>query len=169
MTAAILGAGGAHNPQAEQMAGESMRRTLAAQAAAIWPQERGLFRRYALPQRARIADVGTGTDAKIGRRTLPLLQKLGLVDLSVDYVVVDTQRVPRATFAAILTAWRDGFAATIADHSGLARAETRALFRRDRHRYPRSGPVRRMAGADRERPASGLSDAENVSRPVPVG
>jgi hypothetical protein len=128
VTAAILGAGGAHNPQAEQMAGESMRRTLAAQAAAIWQQERGLFRRYALPQRARIADVGTGTDAKIGRRTLPLLQKLGLVDLSVDYVVVDTQRVPRATFAAILTAWRDGFAATIADHSGLARTETRALF-----------------------------------------
>ncbi len=34
------------NPQAEQMADESMLRNLAAQAEAIWPQERHLFERY---------------------------------------------------------------------------------------------------------------------------
>src|SRR5687768_1539836 len=49
------------NPQAEQMAHESMVRNLAAQAEAIWPQERPLFRRYAVPERARVLDVGCGT------------------------------------------------------------------------------------------------------------
>src|SRR5262245_10720548 len=49
------------NPQAEQMADESMIRTLAAQADAIWPQEVAFFDRYSLPARARIADVGCGS------------------------------------------------------------------------------------------------------------
>ena len=43
------------NPQARQMADESMVRNLAAQAQAIWPQEAPLFDRYALPARARRA------------------------------------------------------------------------------------------------------------------
>src|SRR5512145_252582 len=55
------------NPQAEQMAHESMVRTLAAQAEAIWPQERPLFQRYALPERARILDVGCGTGEIVAR------------------------------------------------------------------------------------------------------
>ena len=37
-----------------------------------------------------------------------MLNALGLVDLRVDYVTVDTLRVPRETFATILEAWRDG-------------------------------------------------------------
>src|SRR5690606_25060758 len=49
------------NPQARQMADESMVRNLAAQALAIWPQESRLFRRYPLPAAARIADIGCGT------------------------------------------------------------------------------------------------------------
>jgi len=49
------------NPQAEQMAHESMVRTLAAQALAIWPQESALFDRYRLPLDARILDAGCGT------------------------------------------------------------------------------------------------------------
>ncbi len=49
------------NPQADMMADESMVRTLATQAAAIWPQEEPLFTRYRLPERARILDVGCGT------------------------------------------------------------------------------------------------------------
>ncbi|HEX9290463.1 MAG TPA: class I SAM-dependent methyltransferase, partial [Anaeromyxobacteraceae bacterium] len=48
------------NPQARQMADESMVRNLAAQAEAIWPQEAPLFRRYALPEDARILDAGCG-------------------------------------------------------------------------------------------------------------
>src|SRR5205085_1322475 len=49
------------NPQARQMANESMVRNLAAQADAIWPQEAPLLDRYALPLEARILDAGCGT------------------------------------------------------------------------------------------------------------
>lgn len=60
-----------HNPQAEQMADESMLRTLAAQALAIWPQEAALFDRYTLPSQPRILDVGCGSGeitARLARR-----------------------------------------------------------------------------------------------------
>ena len=59
------------NPQADMMADESMVRTLATQAEAIWPQEEPLFARYRLPDQARILDVGCGTgevSARIARR-----------------------------------------------------------------------------------------------------
>src|SRR5262245_42728856 len=49
------------NPQAEQMADESMLRNLAAQDVAIWPQEQVLFGRYPIPAQARIADIGCGS------------------------------------------------------------------------------------------------------------
>lgn len=49
------------NPQARQMADESMVRNLDAQARAIWPQESALFDRYDLPQAPRILDAGCGT------------------------------------------------------------------------------------------------------------
>ena len=55
------------NPQAEQMADESMVRTLDAQARAIWPQEVQLFRRYALPPEPRILDAGCGTGEAASR------------------------------------------------------------------------------------------------------
>ena len=45
----------------------------------------------------------------IGRNAFGILHRLGLTDVTVDYVVVDTLRVPRATFAAIWEAWRDGW------------------------------------------------------------
>lgn len=83
----------------------------------------------------------TGTDARIGRHTWPLLHQLGLEALRVDYVVVDTLRVPRATFAQILESWRDGYADVLGDKSKLTRAEARALFDqaiasiRDEHSY----------------------------------
>jgi SAM-dependent methyltransferase len=56
----------------------------------------------------RFAD-RTGTDARIGRRAWSLLRDAGLKDVRVDYVVVDTLRVPRRIFADIITAWRDGY------------------------------------------------------------
>ena len=49
------------NPQGEQMADESMIRTLAAQIEAIWPQEKTLIDFYRLPRNARVLDVGAGT------------------------------------------------------------------------------------------------------------
>ncbi len=49
------------NPQGDQMADESMVRTLAAQIEAIWPQEKSLLNFYRLPRNARVLDVGAGT------------------------------------------------------------------------------------------------------------
>lgn len=70
----------------------------------------------------------THTDARIGRRTWSLMNHLGLQDLRVDYVVVDTLRVSRQTFGAILAAWRDGYTEALAEHSKLSENEIRALF-----------------------------------------
>ena len=241
------------NPQARQMADESMFRTLAAQAQAIWPQEVTLFRRYDLPVEARILDAGcgtgeitsrladlfpgatvlgvdvleapldvarmrhgrlaprltfenrsvfsldleagsfdltvcrhvihaipeperalaelvrvtrpggwihllaedygmlhfppreldardfwpdvprqfgrsTGTDLFVGRRAYSMLRALRLERITVDYVIVDTLRVPREIFAAIWEAWRDGYVDALAEHTRLTAGEARAHF-----------------------------------------
>ncbi len=241
------------NPQAKQMADESMVRNLDAQARAIWPQEVELFRRYALPSEARILDAGcgtgeiasrladlfprslvlgvdiidhhldlarsryanlaprlsfdhqsvfelnapdrsfdltvcrhvlhsiphadrviaelarvtrrggylhlipedygmlhfqrgaldprdfwhtvapsfaagTGTDLFIGRNTLGILAAMSLEEIKVDFVVVDTLRVPRETFAAIIEAWRDGYADSIAQLTPITRESAIAYF-----------------------------------------
>jgi ubiquinone/menaquinone biosynthesis C-methylase UbiE len=228
-----------NNPQAEQMADESMARTLAYQADAIWPQEKTLFQRYQLSGNIKIIDVGCGTgeitrrlatlypdaniigidilesnlavarreskslsdrvsyapgdafaltyddasvdlvvcrhmsqavpdfpsvlaeftrvlksggwlhllsedygmihmpvsefdpdrfwnenaiafmesidcDARIGRYTPSLLEQAGYQMMAMDYIVVDTLRVPRDTFAGIIKSWRDGYAEPLA-------------------------------------------------------
>ena len=241
------------NPQAKQMADESMVRNLAAQASAIWPQEAPLLRRYALPSAARILDAGcgtgeassrlaelfphadvlgvdiidahlelararyqrlaprlrfdhqsvyalemedrtfdltvcrhvvhaiphadrviaelarvtrrggylhliaedygmlhfkrgapdptefwhvapasfgeaTGTDLFVGRNVYGIVARLGLTDISIDYIVVDTLRVPRETFAEILTAWRDGYSEVIGEVTPITRESALAYF-----------------------------------------
>jgi len=70
----------------------------------------------------------TGTDMFIGRRAPAILAALGLSDISVEYVAVDTLRVARETFARIWLAWRDGYADTIAEHVGMTPAEVTAHF-----------------------------------------
>lgn len=70
----------------------------------------------------------TGTDQRIGRRTWTLMRRLQIEELAVDYVTVDTQRVARETFAAIIEAWRDGYSETISRHSQLQLPEVRAYF-----------------------------------------
>jgi ubiquinone/menaquinone biosynthesis C-methylase UbiE len=241
------------NPQAKQMADESMVRGLDAQARAIWPQEQQLIRRYEIPAEARILDAGcgtgegssrlaelfsqsqvigvdivdhhlelarsryanlatrlkfehrsifelgfpddsfdltvcrhvmhsiphsdrvlaelarvtrpggylhlipedygmlhfqrgkldpsdfwhvvapsfaaaTGTDLFIGRNTFGILATMKLDAITVDYVVVDTVRVPRDTFAAILEAWRDGYAEPIGELTPISRESAVAYF-----------------------------------------
>ena len=241
------------NPQAKQMADESMVRGLDAQARAIWPQELQLIRRYAIPDEARILDAGcgtgegssrlaelfpraqvlgvdiidehldlarsryanlaarltfehqsifelripdrtfdltvcrhvlhsiphadrvlaelarvtrpggylhlipedygmlhfqrgsldprefwhvaaasfgsaTGTDLFIGRNTFSILAVMKLDAILVDYVVVDTVRVPRETFARILEAWRDGYAEPIGEFTPISRESAEAYF-----------------------------------------
>src|SRR5262245_24658640 len=76
------------NPHREQMADESMVRTLDAQARAIWPQEEPLLRRYSLPDDIRILDAGCGTGECSWRlaELFPRAQVLGVdvLDTSLD-------------------------------------------------------------------------------------
>ncbi|MBI2919572.1 MAG: methyltransferase domain-containing protein [Planctomycetes bacterium] len=241
------------NPQAQQMADESMRRNLAAQIECIWPQEKRLFERYGLADDIRILDAGCGTgeasgrlaelyprasvvgvdildghldlararlarlggrvrfenrsvfrlglpdasfdlvacrhviqaipdadralaelarvtrpggrlhviaedygmirfprrtlepdelwravcgefgpalgiDLCVGRSCPAILRRLGLRDVTVDFVVVDPLRVPRELFAEIWTAWRDGYSEAIGRRTSLSEAEVRAHF-----------------------------------------
>jgi ubiquinone/menaquinone biosynthesis C-methylase UbiE len=69
-----------------------------------------------------------GCDGRIGRHSPPLLTKRGYTDLAVDYIIVDTVRVPRETFAEILVAWRDGFAEALAASSRRELADVQADF-----------------------------------------
>jgi len=241
------------NPQARQMADESMVRNLAAQAQAIWPQEVQLFHRYALPPEPRILDAGCGTgevssrlaevfpragvlgvdildhhlelarsryarladrlkfehqsifelraadhtfdltvcrhvlhsiphpgrviaelarvtrpggylhfipedygmlhfqratpdprdfwhvvapafssamktDLFVGRNTFGILAAMKLKEITADYVVVDTVRVPREVFADIIVAWRDGYAESIGELTPISRESAVAYF-----------------------------------------
>jgi SAM-dependent methyltransferase len=241
------------NPQAKEMADESMIRNLAAQADAIWPQEKSLFERYQLPLEAHVLDAGCGTgeislrlaqtfpqarllgvdvidahlemargrcaalrervrfenrsifalglpdatfdlivcrhvlqaiphaeralaelarvvrrsgwihliaedylmihfeprrldpddfwsegprrfgdalgtDLRVGRKAYGILRRLGLADITIDYVVVDPLRVPRTTFAAIWGAWRDGYADAVSANTSIPRETFLAHF-----------------------------------------
>src|SRR5438067_1656320 len=70
----------------------------------------------------------TGTDLFVGRNTYGTLARLGVADIALDYVVVDTLRVPRETFAAILEAWRDGYADVIGETTPITREAALAYF-----------------------------------------
>ena len=74
----------------------------------------------------------TGTDLFIGRNIFTLLAAMGSRTITVDYVVVDTVRVPRETFARILEAWRDGYVEPIAESRSSAR--TARVLRADDRR-----------------------------------
>jgi SAM-dependent methyltransferase len=73
------------NPQAAQMADESMVRTLAAQTEAIWPQEEPIVRTY---EPTQILDVGCGTGEFTSRiaKLFPAARAIGvdLVDPHLD-------------------------------------------------------------------------------------
>ncbi len=92
------------NPQAAQMADESMVRNLDAQARAIWPQEEPLFRRYALPADARILDAGCGT-GEISSRLAILFPHAHVLGVDIVDAHLDRARsrysslAPRLSFA----------------------------------------------------------------------
>jgi SAM-dependent methyltransferase len=68
----------------------------------------------------------TGTDLRIGRKAPVLLERAGCVDVRCDYVVIDTNRVPREAFGDIWRAWRDGYSDAIAELGELTRDEVAA-------------------------------------------
>lgn len=70
----------------------------------------------------------TGSSLFIGREALAIAHRLGLRDLTMDYLVVDNLRVPREVFARIWEAWRDGYAESIAEHTGQTLAEQMAIW-----------------------------------------
>jgi hypothetical protein len=51
-----------------------------------------------------------------------------LEEIRLDYVIVDTLRVPRKIFAAILEAWRDGYADSIGELTPISRESAIAYF-----------------------------------------
>ena len=70
----------------------------------------------------------TGTDLHIGRNSFSILSRMNLQEISVDYVLVDTIRVVRETFAQIIEAWRDGYAEAIGQNTPISRDEAVAYF-----------------------------------------
>ena len=70
----------------------------------------------------------TETDLFIGRNAFGILARMGFETITVDYIVVDTLRVARNTFAAILGAWRDGYAESIGELTPISRESALAYF-----------------------------------------
>ena len=69
-----------------------------------------------------------GCDGRIGRHSPALLARAGYADIALDYVTVDTLRVPRETFGGILRAWRDGYTQVLAEASKREPSEVRRDF-----------------------------------------
>ena len=72
--------------------------------------------------------VATDTDMYSGRDIFGVLSAAGVKDIKIDYIVVDTIRVPRELFASMLEAWRDGFVDVIAKLTPIPRAEVTDCF-----------------------------------------
>jgi hypothetical protein len=70
----------------------------------------------------------SGTDLFIGRNVFHHLRRLPVDSIRFDYVAVDTLRVPRPTFAAIIAAWRDGYTPALAAALGWTAAEVTDHF-----------------------------------------
>jgi len=70
----------------------------------------------------------TGVDLHIGRTGYGRLRTMPVDEIALHYVVVDTLRVARETFAGIWEAWRDGYVDEIAAHTRFTRDEALALF-----------------------------------------
>lgn len=70
----------------------------------------------------------TETDLFIGRHIYRILSAMKMEAITMDYAVVDTVRVPRETFAAILEAWRDGYAEPVGEFTPISRESALDYF-----------------------------------------
>ena len=68
------------------------------------------------------------TDMFIGRNIYRILAAMQVEQITMDYIVVDTIRVPRETFAAIIEAWRDGYAEAISEQTPLTYEDSLGYF-----------------------------------------
>jgi len=123
-------------PHADRVIGELVRVTRRGGYLHLIPEDYGMlhFQRSALDPRDFWHQVpasmgsATGTDLFMGRNTYGILAAMNLEEIKVDYVVVDTLRVPRETFAAIIEAWRDGYAEPIGELTPITRESAVAYF-----------------------------------------
>lgn len=69
-----------------------------------------------------------GTDLFIGRDIFSVFSRMRCEQITMDYIVVDTLRVPREVFARIIEAWRDGYAEPISELTHIPRREAIAYF-----------------------------------------
>jgi ubiquinone/menaquinone biosynthesis C-methylase UbiE len=136
-------------PHADRVIAELVRVTRGGGYLHLLPEDYGMlhFQRGALDPRdfwhtaAASFGAGTGTDLFVGRNAFGILAALNLEEIKVDYVVVDTVRVPRETFAAIIEAWRDGYADSIGQLTPFTRESAIRYFNqmieniRDPHGY----------------------------------
>ena len=123
-------------PHPERVLAELMRVTRPGGRLHLIPEDYGMLHFQSAAMDPRVfwneAPEGFGrateTDLYIGRNSFSILHDLGLADIAVDYVIVDTIRVPRDVFATILEAWRDGYTDVIAERSRFTPAETLGYF-----------------------------------------
>jgi len=123
-------------PHADRVIAELARVTKPGGYLHLIPEDYGMlhFQRAALDPRelwhtaVPIYGEKTGTDLYIGRHAFGILKALNFKDITVDYIVVDTVRVPRETFAGILEAWRDGYAESIGELTPISRGSAIAYF-----------------------------------------
>src|SRR5439155_21546273 len=123
-------------PHADRVVAELVRVTRRGGYLHLIPEDYGMihFQRGTLDPRdfwhmaAPSFGSATGTDLFIGRNIFGILAALDLEEIKVDYVVVDTVRVPRETFATIIEAWRDGYVESIAQLTPFTRESAVAYF-----------------------------------------
>lgn len=143
------------NPQAAQMADESMVRNLSAQARAIWPQEQALFERYRLAADARILDLACGT-GEITARLAELLPGANLIGADIEAAHLNTaaQRCaeygPRVQFTradAYELPWQNEFDLVVCRHMFQAVPEAHTVLAQ-MHRAARPGGVLHVLAED---------------------
>jgi ubiquinone/menaquinone biosynthesis C-methylase UbiE len=123
-------------PHPEKVIAELMRVTRGEGYLHLIPEDYGMlhFQREALDARdfwhvvPAAFGAATQCDLFIGRNIFGILTAMNLREITFDYVIVDTLRVPRETFVSILEAWRDGYVAPIGKLTPISRELAAAYF-----------------------------------------
>jgi SAM-dependent methyltransferase len=95
----------------------------------LWCHPTGLDADQFWQKTPREFGAALGCDLYSGRKMFTVLHDLALREIAVDYVVVDTLRVPRETFARIWEAWRDGYTDSIVRNTSMPRDEVERRWR----------------------------------------